>query len=272
MKKFITVILALLLAFGVTGCKKGDDEKTITVGASVTPHSEILEILKDDLKAQGYTLKIKVFDDYVLPNTAVESGEITANYFQHLPYLEEFNETRGTHLVSVVKVHYEAFAIYSDSLHDISEVTSAATVAVPNDPTNRARALLLLQEHGLVELAGGGSITSTVQDVLPTSKIQKSKIAELEAKLLPNALADKTIAVINGNYALTGEISQDKVIATEGATVGAEQFANVLCVKAGNENLSKVVALKNALTSQKVADFIAERYKGFVGIVFTPEN
>lgn len=270
MKKFLALILTLLLAVGIVGCNKGDGENTITVGASATPHAEILEILKEDLKAQGFTLKIKVFNDYVLPNTAVESGEITANYFQHVPYLEEFNRERGTHLVSVVKVHYEAFAVYSKNYRDIASVPQTATVAVPNDPTNCARALLLLQEQGLIVLRGGGNITSTKEDILPESKLGKNNVKTLAAEFTASALNDTDLTVINGNYALTGEVNREYAIAQEGATVGAAQFANVLCVKQGNENLPKVVALKNALTSKKVADFIQEKYKGFVGIVFTP--
>lgn len=262
----LAVVLSLTLLFGTAACNS--DENTITVGASAVPHAEILAQIKDDLAEQGYRLEIKVFSDYVLPNTAVESGELTANFFQHVPYLTQFNQEHGTHIVSVAKIHYEAFAIYSNTITAIEDVPADATVAIPNDGSNRARALLLLQQAGLIELKDGGNVNSTKQDVLETSKLSKDNIVELEAKLLPAALEEKTLAVINGNYALTSEVDTEKAIVIEEASLAAQEYANVLCVKEGNENDEKVKALVSALTSEKVKNFIQTQYKGFVVAVF----
>lgn len=224
--------------------------------------------MEDDLKEQGYTLKIDIYSDYVLPNTAVQSGELLANFFQHQPYLTQFNKDNGTDLVSVGSIHYEAFAIYSETVTDVANVSADATVAIPNDGSNRARALLLLQDAGLVELKDGGSVSSTKEDVLPSSKLSKDNIREMEAALLPEAMKEVTLAVINGNYALTNQVDTSKAILIEEASVAAAEYANVLCVKRGNEEDPRVVALLEALTSRKVKDFIEQKYNGFVVAVF----
>ena len=175
--KFIALSFAAVLLFGFTACK--DDPNTIRVGASAVPHAEILAAVEDDLKEQGYTLKIDIYSDYGLPNTAVQSGELLANFFQHQPYLTQFNKDNGTDLVSVGSIHYEAFAIYSETVTDVANVSADATVAIPNDGSNRARALLLLQDAGLVELKDGGSVSSTKEDVLPSSNLSKDNIREI---------------------------------------------------------------------------------------------
>lgn len=264
--KFIALSFAAVLLFGFTACK--DDPNTIRVGASAVPHAEILAAVEDDLKEQGYTLKIDIYSDYVLPNTAVQSGELLANFFQHQPYLTQFNKDNGTDLVSVGSIHYEAFAIYSETVTDVANVSADATVAIPNDGSNRARALLLLQDAGLVELKDGGSVSSTKEDVLPSSKLSKDNIREMEAALLPEAMKEVTLAVINGNYALTNQVDTSKAILIEEASVAAAGYANVLCVKRGNEEDPRVVALLEALTSRKVKDFIEQKYNGFVVAVF----
>ena len=197
--------------------------------------------------------------------SAVQSGELLANFFQHQPYLTQFNKDNGTDLVSVGSIHYEAFAIYSETVTDVANVSADATAAIPHDGSNRARALLLLQDAGLVELKDGGSVSSTKEDVLPSSKLSKDNIREMEAALLPEAMKEVTLAVINGNYALTNQV---EAILIEEASVAAAEYANVLCVKRGNEEDPRVVALLEALTSRKVKDFIEQKYNGFVVAVF----
>lgn len=241
-----------------------ESDTTITVGASPTPHAEILNgPVKEQLEAEGYTLEVTEFTDYVVPNTAVEEGELDANYFQHQPYLESFNEENGTHLAPVVAVHYEPFALFSQKVASIDEIADGATVAVPNDTTNEARALLLLEQEGLITLADGAGVTATTQDVVDNPK--NLQFEEIEAANLPNVLPDVDLAAINGNYAIPAGLSLSDALATESSdSLGATTYANILVVREGEEDLPKIQALAKALTSKATYDFINETYDGAV--------
>ena len=240
------------------------DDKTITVAASPTPHAEILNnAVKPLLEKQGYTLEVKEFSDYVLPNTATEEGEVDANYFQHVPYLESFNEEKGTDLVSVRAVHFEPFGLYTGKTSSLSNLKSGATVAVPNDTTNEARALLLLEQEGLLKLKSDAGITATTNDI--EENPLNLNIKELEAAAIPTVLSDVDIACINGNYAQSAGLSVSNALATESDTsVAAQTYANVLVVKRGNENVAKIQALADALGSSEVRTYINETYGGAV--------
>lgn len=271
MKKLFTILLSvLLLCSALSGCGQttsDDSDKTIKVGASVTPHAEILAVAKEILAEQGYTLEIVEYTDYVLPNTATESGELDANYFQHQPYLTDFNAENGTHLVSVVAVHYEPFGIYAGKTSSLDDLKDGATVAVPNDSTNEARALLLLQDAGLITLKDGVGMGAKITDIASNPK--NLQISEIAAAQLPRSLADVDIAVINGNYALEGDLKVKDALLTEKAdSEAAQTYANILVVKEGNENLPKIKALAEALTSQKVKDFINSTYDDAVLPIF----
>ena len=257
MKKLASLILAAaLLIPGLASCGKTDD-KTITVAATSTPHAEILEVCKPLLEEKGYTLNIKVVSDYVTPNQFTEDGEVDANYFQHQPYLDSFNEENKTHLVSVAKINYEPFAALPDG----------AAIAVPNDTTNEARALQLLAAQGLITLKEGAGLTATKNDIIDNP--HGYDIKEMEAALLPTVLDEVAVAVINGNYALgAGLNSNDSLASEDAASEAAQTFANVLVVKEGNENDAKTQALKEALLSDTVRDYITSTYGGAVVAIF----
>ena len=267
MKKFAAIILALVLVLSVSAMAE-----TITVGASVTPHAEILEIVKPILADQGYELEIVEYMDYILPNTACEDGEIDANYFQHELYLGNFNEENGTHLVSVLGVHYEPFGIYSDKHESMEEVADGATVAVPNDGTNEGRALMLLQELGLITLSEEATVTATKLDIVENP--YNLDIVEMEAAQLPRVLPDVDFAIINGNYAIQSGLNIADTLATEDAESEAIKtyFVNVLAVKEGNENNEGIQALVAALQTQEVADFMNNTYNGAVVPMFSLEE
>ncbi len=269
MKKLISLVLCLtlvLLAFTACGAKKTDD-KTIVVGASVTPHAEILNVIKDELAAEGYTLEVKEYNDYVLPNTATESGELDANYFQHQPYLTDFNAENGTHLVSVASIHYEPFGLYAGKTASLADLADGATVAIPNDGTNEARALYLLEAQGLITLKEDVGFTATVLDIAENPK--NLDIKELEAAQLVRALADVDVAVINGNYAIEGGLKVADALAVEdAASDSAQTYANILVVKEGNESLPKIQVLAKALQSDTVRTFIEDTYAGAVVPIF----
>ena len=276
MKKLITLLLGLALVFGLTACGGNSGSKSgssaapeltvIKVGATPAPHAEILEQCVEDMKALGYDLQVVVFEDYVIPNTSVESGELDANYFQHTPYLENFNAERGTHLVSAVKVHYEPFAIYPGVRATLDDA-NGAEIAVPNDTTNEARALLLLQDLGLITLPENAGLTVTALDIVENKA--NVKITELEAAQLPRALKDVDFAVINGNYALEAGLTGNDALAYESAEgLAADTFGNVLAVKSGNENNEAIQALVKVLTSDKIRDFIKSKYDGAVVPLF----
>ena len=244
------------------------DDTTISVAATPTPHAVILNgPVKDLLEEQGYTLDVQEFTDYVVPNTATEEGEVDSNFFQHGPYLESFNEERGTHLASVVAVHFEPFALYAGRTASLDDLAEGSIVAVPNDTTNEARALLLLEQEGLLTLAEDAGINATIRDI--TDNPLNLDFQELEAATIPSVLADVDIACINGNYALNAGLSLDDALALEASdSLAAETYANVLVVREGNENLDKVRALAAALTSEENRTFIEETFGGAVVPVF----
>ncbi|MCR5766555.1 MAG: MetQ/NlpA family ABC transporter substrate-binding protein [Treponema sp.] len=259
MKKIIALSTALLIAASLFA------QTTLKVGATPEPHADILNLIKDDLAAEGIDLKVIEFTDYVTPNEAVESGEIDANYFQHIPYLESFNTERGYHLVNAAGIHVEPFALYSKKIKSVKDLKKKSRIAIPNDPTNEARALLLLQEAGLIKLAPEAGITATVQDI--TENPLKLKFSEIEAASLPRVLSDVTAAVINGNYAIPAGLSAAKDgLFVEGSS---SPYVNVIAVKAGNENTPAIKALIKAVQSEKVRNYIKERYpNGDVVAVF----
>lgn len=268
MKKVLTLIgTALLATCLLASCGGKKDDKTITVAASSSPHAEILEQCVEPLKAEGYTLVIKVMDDYVIPNNATESGDVDANYFQHQPYLDSFNTDNGTHLVSVAKVHYEPFGIYAGTCTSLDKLAEGAKIAVPNDVTNEARALLLLQDKGIITLKDGAGLTATKEDIV--SNPLNVEIVEMEAALVPTVLGDVDVAVVNGNYAIANGLKVSEALATEdAASEAAQTFANVLVVKEGNEASEKITALKNALLSENVKSFIDNTYDKAVIAIF----
>lgn len=241
---------------------------TLKVAASPTPHAEILNVAKDILAEQGITLEVVEFSDYVQPNLVTESGEVDANYFQHTPYLESFNEENGTHLVSVGAIHYEPFGIYPGKSNDLSNIADGATIAVPNDTTNEARALQLLAAQGLITVRDGAGLTATVNDI--TENPHNLQIEEIEAAQLPRTVQDVDFAVINGNYAMEAGFSVGKdALATEDASSEAAQtYANVLVVKEGNENNPAIQALLKALQSDEVKNYIDQTYDGAVVAIF----
>ena len=246
---------------------QAEDDKVIKVGASVTPHAEILEQVKDTLADQGYTLEIVEYNDYVLPNTALEAGDLDANFFQHQPYLDDFNAENGTHLVSVAKVHFEPFGIYAGKTDSLDALQDGATVAVPNDTTNEARALLLLEAQGLIKLKEDAGLTATVLDIEENPK--NLEIQEIEAAQLVRSLPDVDIACINGNYAAEGGLDVADAIAVEASdSLAAETYGNVIAVKEGNEDSAKTKALVDAVLSDKVKQYIQETYGNAVVPVF----
>ena len=273
--RLITLILSLgIVGVLLTGCggkdfgssnKKADagSEKNlevIKVGASITPHAEILRSVSDELEKQGYKLEVVEYNDYIIPNTALESGELDANYIQHLPYLEDFNKENGTHIVSVADI----YAGKSDSLENLKE---GAVIAVPNDTTNEARALLLLQDQGLIKLKENAGLTATVKDIADNPK--NFEIKELEAAQVPKALQDVDVAAINTNYALEANLKLSDALASEGTdSLAAKTYANIIAVKEGNENAEKIKALIDAVKSDKVKKFIEDKYEGAVVPIF----
>ncbi len=271
-RRLLSVVLAAtLLTTVITGCgaeKKEsakEEDKTIKVGACVTPHSEILEVIKDDLKEQGYDLEIVTYNDYVLPNTALEAGDLDANYFQHLPYLKDFNKENNTHIVGVAAVHFEPMAIYAGKTASLEDVYDGASVAVPNDTTNEARALLLLEAQGLIKLKEGVGVEATVLDI--EENPYNLEIQELEAAQVAKSIKDVDFAVINGNYALEAGLTES--IAVEASdSLAAETYANYVCVREGEEETAKTKALTKAILSDEVKSYINDNYNGAVVPVF----
>lgn len=267
MKKLIAAALTGALVLGTVGTSvvfAADDDKTITVAASETPHSEILEAAKPILEEEGYDLEVTVFDDYVQPNEVVESGDFDANYFQHIPYLESFNKEQGTHLVNAGGIHYEPFGIYPGTKNDLSKVEKGDVIAVPNDTTNEARALLLLQDNGLIKLKDGVGLEATVNDIAENPK--GIEITELEAAQVPHAVDDAAFVVLNGNYALEAgyTVAKDALVYEKSDSEAAKTYVNIIAVKEGNENSDKIKALVDVLKSDEIKDFINENYDGAV--------
>lgn len=269
MKKTIAIVLTLVLCLGLfAGCGKKAEDKVITVAASPTPHAEILKVAADVLAKDGWTLKITEYADYVVPNNVVEDGEIDANYFQHQPYLDTFNAENGTHLVSVAAIHYEPFGIYAGTKSAIADLADGDKIAIPNDGSNRARALLLLEAQGLITLKEGVGMEATVLDIVDNPL--NLEIVEMEAAQIANVRDSVALAVINGNYALQAGLNAgtDALAKEDAASVSAQTYANILVVKEGNENTEKTLALKKALLSQEVKDYINNTYSGAVVPIF----
>ena len=244
------------------------EDKTITVAASATPHSEILEQAKSILAEQGWDLQVTVFDDYVQPNNVVDSGEFDANYFQHIPYLDSFNEEHGTHLVNAGGIHYEPFGIYPGTKSSLDDLESGDVIAVPNDTTNEARALLLLQDNGILTLKDGVGLEATVNDIVENPK--DVKIQELAAEQVARVREEVAFVVLNGNYALQAglSVSKDAIKYETADSEAAKTYVNVIAVKEGNEDSAKTKALVDAVLSDKVKQYIQETYGNAVVPVF----
>ena len=277
MKKTSLILIALILVLTlITGCgnntntadEQGTPTTTLVVGASVTPHAEILNVAKEILAEEGIELKVVEFADYVQPNINVESGDLDANYFQHKPYLDQFNKDNNTHLVSVAAIHYEPFGIYAGKTTSIDQLADGAIISVPNDGTNEARALYLLEAQGLIKLKEGVGFSATVLDIAENPK--NLVIKELEAAQLTLSLPDVDLAVINGNYAIQAGLNatSDALAIEDKDSEAAQTYANIICVKEGNENDPAIQALCNALKSDKVKEFIENTYEGAVVPMF----
>lgn len=267
MKKIIALVLALTLALSLAACGGSSDDKTIKVGATPAPHAEILEVVKKILADEGYDLQIVEFDDYIIPNTSLEDGELDANYFQHITYMNNFNVENGTHLVSAAGIHYEPLGLYAGKTASIEELPDGAKIAVPNDATNEARALLLLEQVGLITLKEGVGIDATKSDIAENPK--NIEIVETKAELVSTTLQDVDMAVINGNYAIDAGLKIADALAVEAADgAAAEAYVNVVAVKEGNENSPKIQALVKALQSEEVKTFIEDTYDGAVVPLF----
>lgn len=270
MKKLGLVLLISVLGLSLfTGCAaKGSDDKTIIVGASPTPHGEILAVAGEVLKEEGYTLEVKEFTDYVQPNLTLENKELDANFFQHLPYLEDFNVKNNTKLVSAGAIHYEPLGLYPGKVKTLDAIVSGSTIAIPNDTTNEARALLLLQTIGLIKVDPNAGLEATPKDVIENPKNIAFK--ELEAAQLARSLPDVDLAVINGNYAIEAGLNAgtDAIAKEEKDSLAAQTYANIVAVRAGDEKSPKTLALMKALQSEKVKTFIEDTYKGAVVPIF----
>ena len=274
MKRLTSLALALLLIvslFAFASCGgKTTDENTIVVGASSTPHAEILEQVKDVLAEQGYTLEIKIFDDYILPNTSLDEGDLDANYFQHKPYLDSFNAQNGTKIASAAAIHYEPFGLYGNGITSLENVPAGTTIIVPADDSNETRALFLLAQEGLITLKEG----ATVEAGVTTLDIADSKgynIEAVQADTVPAVLKseDNSLAVVNGNYALAAGLKIEDALAIEDASGDAAQlYANIIAVREGEENSAKTQALINALMTAQVKEYIENTYNGAVKAMF----
>ena len=270
-KKIIALAAAAALTLSLAACSGNNSSSTaddsssdasstvIRVGASPSPHAEILEFAKDQLAAKGYELEIVEFTDYVMPNVALYEGDLDANFFQHTPYLDNYNEQNGTDLVSACKVHFEPMGLYSETLTSVSDVAEGSKVGVPNDPTNEARALNLLEAQGLIKLREGAGLNATPLDI--EENPLNLEFVELEAAQLPRNLSEFAIAAINGNYAIEAGIL-DKVIVNEAAdSESAQEYANILAVQSGELETDNTKALVEALTSDETREFINTQYE-----------
>lgn len=262
--KLLNVLTTGVLALSLVGCGNSSSDKVIKVAASPTPHAEILKVAGEQLKKDGYTLEVKEFTDYVLPDKTVDEGEQDANYFQHLPYLESFNKENGTNLVSVAKIHYEPFGIYAGKKKSLKDIKKGDVIAIPNDTTNEARALLLLAENGLIELKDNTNIKSTIKDI--TKNPYGIDFKELEAAQISKITGEVAFVVLNGNYALTAgyNVKKDALAYEKSTSTASKTYANIVAIKKGNENKDKTKALVKALKSDKVKKYIEDNYKGAV--------
>lgn len=277
MKKIVSIALTAALAVGLlSGCGGGannsapaaGDDKTITVAASPSPHAEILAVAGEVLAEQGYELKVTEFTDYVQPNMVVDNGEFDANYFQHQPYLTDFNAENKTSLVSAVSVHYEPFGIYSTKHASLDEIADGAVISVPNDTTNEARALQLLQAQGIITLKEDAGLAATKEDIIDNPF--NVEIQEIEAAGLPATLDSADFSVINGNYAIPAgfNVATDALACEDAASEAAQTFANILAVRDGDQDSEKIQALVAALTSDQVREYIENTYEGAVVPIF----
>ena len=295
MKKTLSIVLALVLALAaLTGCGSAASApaateapaaadtaadtaeapaelEVIKVGASATPHAEILESVKDALAAEGYDLQVVIYDDYILPNKALADGELDANYFQHTPYLNSYNASNGTDLVSAALIHYEPFGIYGNGVTSLADLAEGATILIPADDSNETRALLLLQQEGLIELPADASAEVGVSH-LDIVDAKGYNVVPVQADTVPSQLASSdegTIAVINGNYAIQAGLKVADALATEAADGAAAQtYANIIAVRNGDESSEKTLALVKALQTDAVKQFIADSYDGAVVAIF----
>ena len=273
-KSILSVVLAGVLTLGLVGCGNATstgstdskNDKVIKIGVTPKPHEEIVNVAKPLLEKEGYTVEITEFNDYVQPNTAVAEGTLDANYFQHMPYLKEQNESKGFNLVSVGAIHLEPMGLYSKKIKSLDELKAGDTIAVPNDPSNEARALRLLESKGIIKIAEGELVTP--KDI--TENPKNLKFTELEAAAIPRSLDDVDAAVINGNYAIEAGFNptKDAIIIEDKDSEAAKPYANIIAVKAGNENEQKIKDLVKAMTSPEVKDFIEKEYNGAVIPVF----
>ena len=266
-KKFSILAAVLVLSLGILSACGGGSidsaDKTIKVAASPTPHAEILNSISDALAEDGWTLEVVEFDDYVQPNVATTDGDVDANYFQHVPYLDQYNSENGTELVAVGNVHYEAMGAYKGTKSSFDELADGDKIGVPNDVTNEARALQLLAANGVITLKDGVGLEATKLDIVDNPK--NVEIVELEAATIPSALPDLAFGVINANYALGAGLTTDDAVAYEAAdSEAAETYVNVIVVNKGNEDSEKTQALVKAIQTDAVKDFILNTYNGAV--------
>ena len=271
MKKTISIVLALVLAFACLSGAAFADDKTIVVGASSTPHAEILEQVKAPLAEEGYELEIVVYDDYVLPNIALFDGDLDANYFQHTPYLNSFNASNNMDLVSAALIHYEPFGLYANGVASVADIAEGATIIIPADDSNETRALLLLQQEGLITLPEDASAEKGIShlDIVDDGGYN---IQAVQADTVPAQLANSnegTCAVVNGNYALQAGLKVADALAIEDASGDAAQYyANLIACRNGDESSEKITALVNALKTDAVKEFIDTTYAGAVQAIF----
>ncbi|MDY4595541.1 MetQ/NlpA family ABC transporter substrate-binding protein [Faecalimonas umbilicata] len=266
-KRILAAGAAAVLAVGLTACggkENRADDKTITVAASPTPHAEILEAAKDLLKEKGYTLEIKEFDDYPQQNVVVDEGEFDANYFQHQPYLDNFNEEKGSDLVSAAKIHYEPLGIYPGASENLENIKDGAKIAVPNDATNEARALLLLEENGIITLKEDAGLNATKKDV--EENPHNIEIVELDAAQIARVVEELDFVILNGNYALDAgfNVQTDAIAKEEADSEAAQTYANIIAVKKENKDSEKIKALVEVLQSEEIGKFITDTYEGAV--------
>ena len=270
-KKLIALAATAALTLSLAACSNGNSSSTaensssdaastvIRVGASPSPHAEILEFAKDQLAEKGYTLEIVEFTDYVMPNVALTEGDLDANFFQHTPYLTNYNESNGTDLVSACKVHFEPMGLYSETLTDVAAVSEGSKVGVPNDPTNEARALNLLEAQGLIKLREGAGLNATPLDI--EENPLKLEFVELEAAQLPRNLSEFAIAAINGNYAIEAGILDKGIVNESSDSASAQEYANILAVRNGELKSEKTKALVEVLGSDATREYINTQYQ-----------
>lgn len=263
MKKLTAIAAAATLTLSLAAPAMAE-ETTITVAASPTPHAQILEAAAPLLEEKGYKLDVVEFTDYVQPNLVVDSGEIDANYFQHIPYLEQFNEEQGTHLVNAGGIHYEPFGIYPGTKSSLDEIAEGDVIAVPNDTTNEARALLLLQDNGIITLTEGAGLTATVNEI--EENPYNVEILELEAAQVSNYVEEAAFVVLNGNYALDAgfSVAKDAIAYESSDSEAAKTYVNVIAVKEGNEENEGIKALVEVLKSDEIVNYINETFDGAV--------